>query len=75
MGLISGRGTEILHAQHASPTAPYAPTKLTSFKESGIVLLEYSIRIDIQVLVLHKEVALVKISPSTADRDGKTLSL
>ena len=44
-------------------------------KESGIVLLEYSIRIDIQVLVLHKEVALVKISPSTADRDGKILSL
>jgi len=75
MGLIFGQGTEILHAQHASPTAPHTPTKLTSFKESGIVLLEYSIRIDIQVLVLHKEVALVKISPSTADRDGKTLSL
>lgn len=38
-----------------------------------MILLEYSIRIDIQVLVLHEEVALAKIAPSTADRDGKIL--
>lgn len=60
MGLISGQGTETLHAQHASPAPPYLTTttiKLTSFKESEIILLAYSIRIGYPVLVLHEEVA------------------